>query len=129
MKEYQEKKQFKKIIYSNWILGLMFIFLVFIGYFAIKAHSRSNGAVFKNKEIETQSAKLQKRNAELEADISRLSGGAGLEEEIRKRFNVTKPGEKVLIIVDKSLKTDKIIDDKNSGGFLSKIWSGIKNIF
>lgn len=71
---------------------------------------------------------MEKRKAALEAEAVKISTESGLEEEIRGKFSVKKPGEEVLTIMDKSPGDDKI----NLGadkGFFGKIWEFVKNIF
>lgn len=45
---------------------------------------------------------LQLKKTGLEREINSLSTERGIEEELRRRFQVVKPGEQVLVIVDKN---------------------------
>ena len=129
MREFQEKRKFKKIVYSVWlqaILGIIFLALIFL---TVKVYKKSRISADKSEEIKEEMAKLEKRNAELAAEAARLESESGREEEIRKRFDVAKPGEKILVIVDKIGEDVKINGAENKGGFFSRIWRWVKNWF
>ena len=129
MREFQEKRKFKKIVYSVWlqaILGIIFLALVFS---AVKVYKKSRLSVKKFQEIKEEMAGLEKRNAELAAEAARLESESGREGEIRKRFDVAKPGEKIIVIVDKIGEDVKINGAENKGGFFSRIWRWVKNWF
>src|SRR3989344_1624913 len=129
MREFQEKRKFKKIVYSVWlqaILGIIFLALIFL---TVKVYKKSRISADKSEEIKEEMAKLEKRNAELAAEAARLESESGREEEIRKRFDVAKPGEKILVIVDKIGEDVKINGAENKGGFFSLFWPLVKNWF
>lgn len=126
MREFQEKRKFKKIIYSpsfQFFFGLIVVFLVFS---AVKSYKKSEINANKAKETRKEILALEKRNAELTADIASLESESGKESEIRKRFDVAKPGEKILIIVDKNSEDVKIDNAGDKSSFFSKIWRKIK---
>jgi len=129
MREFQEKRKFKKIVYSVWlqaILGIIFLALVFS---AVKVYKKSRISVQKFQEIKEEMAGLEKRNAELAAKAARLESESGREGEIRKRFDVAKPGEKILVIVDKNSEDVKINGANVKTGFFPGIWRWVKNWF
>ena len=129
MREFQEKRKFKKIIYSGWllmILGIIFLALVFS---TVKVYKKSRISAKKSEEIKEEIIKLEKRNAELVAEATRLESESGKEGEIRKRFDVAKPGEKILVIIDKNSEDVKINGEENKIGFFSKIWRWAKRLF
>ena len=129
MREFQEKRKFKKIVYSGWLqifLGIVLLALVFP---AIKVYKKSRLSVKKFQEIKEEMAGLEKRNAELAAEAARLESESGREGEIRKRFDVAKPGEKIIVIVDKNSEEVKINGAENKGGFFSRTWRWMKSWF
>ena len=129
MREFQEKRKFKKIVYSVWlqaILGIIFLALVFS---AVKVYKKSRISVQKFQEIKEERAGLEKRNAELAAEAARLESESGQEREIRKRFDVAKPGEKIIVIVDKTSEDVKISGANVKTGFFPGIWRWVKNWF
>ena len=129
MREFQEKRKFKKLIYSGWLqifLGIVLLALIFP---TVKVYKKSRISADKAEEIKEEMAKLEKRNAELAAEATRLESESGEEGEIRKRFDVAKPGEKILVIVDKTSEDVKINGSDNNVGFFFRIWQRLKNWF
>ena len=97
-------------------------------FFHRKSVQKSRINVQKSEEIKEELVKLETRNAELAAEAARLGSESGKEGEIRKRFDVVKPGEKILVIVDKNSEDVKINGEINNIGFFSKIWHWIKKL-
>ena len=58
---------------------------------AVRAEERET-----REELET----LLARKVFLEAEVARLSSGRGIEEEVRTKFPVSRPGEEVIVVVD-----------------------------
>jgi len=68
---------------------------------------------------------IKKREGNLESQIETLKTPEGIEEEIRSKFNVVKPGEQVILIVPEE-KKDEVAPEPS---FFGKIWLKIKGIF
>lgn len=121
MIDFQQRRQFKKIFYSK-VSFLILIFLVFFmgkatyGIYKKSMISASNYAA-----VEKSYQNLRNRKDMLESEIDRLQTEKGVEEEIRSRFSVAKPGETVVTIVKGSSTQDNI--NKPEAGFWSKFWS------
>jgi cell division protein FtsB len=128
MREFQEKRKLRKVIFSRKVLVLLALVLVFLMYSTGKVYFKSRNAVLKNEEIKKEMADLEQRKSDLQKEINRLQSESGIEEEVRKKFNVQKPGENTLVIVEKNNENDKI-NQEASPGFFSKIWKWIKNIW
>ena len=129
MREFQDKRKFKKIIYSRSFQAVFGLLLVFLIFSTIKAYKKSERGANKAEETRKEILILEKRNTELLADIASLESDSGKESEIRKRFDVAKPGEKILIIVDKNNEDVNINNAEIKIGFFSKIWRGVKGLF
>lgn len=128
MREYQEKKKIRKIIYSKWGFIFLFVVLTALVFSTSKIYVKSRNAALKNEEISAALIELENRGLELESEIKRLQSESGIEGEIRKRFNMGKPEEKVILIVDKNDENNKI-NQEETGNFLLKAWRAIKKIF
>jgi len=129
MREFQEKRKFKKIVYSVWLQIFLGIVLLALIFSTVKVYKKSRLSADKSKEIKEELASLEKRNAELAAEAARLESESGREGEIRKRFDVAKPGEKIIVIVDKIGEDVNINGAENKGGFFSRFWRWVKNWF
>ncbi len=128
MQEFQEKRKLRKIIFSRKVLVLLAFVSAFLIFSTVKVYIKSRNAVSKNEEVKKEVAVLEQRKSELEKEIARLQSMSGAEEEVRKKFNVQKPGEEALVIVEKNNENDKI-NQGESSGFFTKIWNFIKNLF
>ena len=121
----QERRKIKKILHSNTALAILAVLFVILSISVIKMYSRNRIASAKYNEVRQQLEDLQARKAQLESDIARFKSGEGMDEEIRKKFNVAKPGEHILVIVDKNKENDKMDNVAGGGGFFSRIWGWI----
>ncbi|RJQ31299.1 hypothetical protein C4572_02600 [Candidatus Parcubacteria bacterium] len=128
MREFQEKKKFKRILYSKWVFIGLAVVLGLLLFSTFKVYRTSKRSLAKNEDIKRQLAEMEIRKNEMEERISVLESDSGREEEIRRRFNVAKPGEKMLVILDKTGQDVKISEEEKAG-FFSRAWSGFKNLF
>ena len=108
------------------ILGIVFLALVFS---TVKVYKKSRINVQKSEEIKEELVKLETRNAELAAEAARLGSESGKEREIRKRFDVAKPGEKILVIIDKNSEDVKINGEDVKAGFFYRLWRWVERFF
>ncbi len=127
MREYQDKKRRRKIIYSGPVLTGLLVVLVFLLISLWGIFQKSREALrLKNESLE-EKRELDSRSASLKEEVDRLASDAGKEEAIRKRFSVKKPGEEVLVIIQNDKKEEG--DGDTEAGFFNKIWQGVRNFF
>jgi cell division protein FtsB len=62
-----------------------------------------------------ENVELKKREKMLSSEIERLKTKEGIEEEIRNKFNVVKPGEHLVVIVDDASTSKNETTEKNTG--------------
>ena len=100
MEDYKAKQRIRKKIYSPWV----FIILLVITVVLIKG---AWGVFFKQQEsaqnldkVRAELAKAEQREAELETHVSYLKTEEGIEEEIRDKYSVARPGEELVLIVE-----------------------------
>lgn len=67
---------------------------------------------------------LRARETNLNKEIERLNTTEGIEESVRDKFQVVKPGEKMVIIVDDDKKENPSDEQKDHG-----FWAWIKRLF
>jgi cell division protein FtsB len=124
MFNYQQKKQIRKVIYSKITLLILFILIIIL--------SKAYYGIYKKQIISNQNLKIVKeefdslksRKDVLEFEINKLNTEEGLEREIRSKFNVSKPGEVVVNIVDENKNNDLDIVVKDVG-FWDRIFKKI----
>ncbi len=127
MREFQERRIWRKIIFSRIVLLFLSAVLFFTAYSTIKIYLKSRESVSVNEMIQKEAEEMTAKKKDLSAAISRLESPAGEEEEIRKRFPVQKPGEKSVIIIEEETKADLYAQSEKS--FFQKIWQFVKDIF
>lgn len=66
---------------------------------------------------------LQERNNALEISLERLKSSQGIEDEVRQKYAVARPGEEVVVVVDASDKKGKNEDEVQEKSFLQRIVS------
>ena len=67
---------------------------------------------------------LKTRDTMLGSEINRLNTDTGIEEEIRSKFDVAKPGETVVTVINSSGSLP--VNVGNSNGFWSNLWGMFK---
>ncbi len=111
--------------HSPLALGILFFLIILFAYNMI-------GLVKKERETNRNKAselnkieELRKREQSLTTDIDKLNTDQGIEESIRDKFQVVKPGEKMVVIIDEKentiLPSDTTIDHS--------FWGYIKRMF
>lgn len=69
--------------------------------------------------------RLEKRFATIQEQTDVLRNDAGIEAEIRTKFDVAKRGEGVIVIVEKELP----IPQEEKKGILKKFWDSVTGVF
>lgn len=102
MSDFKNKKKIKKLIYSKISLLIALAIVVFMSMSTYNIYKKYRESYENKKSAMGELKSLEQRNKELSSRIERLNTNRGLEEEIRKKFNVAKEGEGVVVIVPKS---------------------------
>lgn len=124
MMEFQEKRRVKKALYSKITLVLL-LFLLFIilrgvwGVYQKQKYTKDN-----LEKVEDNLAELKEREERLSAEIDWLKTENGMEQEIREKYGLVKPGEEVIIIVDK--KDINLVDNSENLSFWQKVLIWLK---
>ena len=124
MKEFKKKNK-----YNFWssplvlvVLLILFVFLAYKVIILIEVEKETDHKkILAQKEIEI----LWGREKSLNEDIAKMQTEEGIEDTIRGKFQVTKPGEKMITIVDEQDKNDEIKENLRQHNF----WEWIKGIF
>ena len=112
----------QRIIFSVPFLVLLFIIclIFFISTARIYFQSRKISLERRGKEILLQAEK--EKNKKIEEQITKLRTPEGMEKILRKNFQIKKPGEKVIVILDPE-KPKNDASNQNGGG----LWSAVLN--
>src|SRR3989344_8425173 len=112
----RRNKKIKQLLI--WVLLIILIF--WAGSGAWNGYKKNSIIKKTHKEAQLELQTLILRQEELNKKLDLLSTDRGVEEELRTKFQIVKPGEKAVIIVDGKSDIEK---NENSEG----MWSRIKN--
>lgn len=104
---FQERKKFRKVLYSKATLLVLLGVSIFVTRGAWQVYQKAAIARAERVEAERSLAELDARTEGFEASIARLKSEQGIEEEIRQKFTVARPNEEVVVIVDETDKKSK----------------------
>ena len=124
MSDFQQKKQFKKIFYSKMSFVILFVLVIFLAKATYNIYKKSQLSADNYAETKRDYESLKARKEMLESEIGRLKTDNGVEEEIRSKFNVAKPGETVVVVINGSSSSST--DAKN---YHKSFWSSFLEIF
>jgi len=116
------RRTWRKLLAYGVFLLLLFIFgALYQGLW--RSYERRSGFVVEQDRLAAELAELEERKSELERLIASLKTERGLEEEVRTKFQVSKPGEKTVILVEPDAKVGEEDDADESW------WQWVKNLF
>ncbi len=100
MRDLQERKRLRDILRSPVVATLLFIALLFLLEGNYGVFKKNQLAKAGRDESDQRLILLKKNRDRLTASLEKLKTGRGVEEELRDKFQITKSGEGVLIVVD-----------------------------
>ncbi len=126
MREFQQRNRYKKYLYSKLVIFLLFVFLLMLGRATLNIYKKEKDSRVELERIEEQKAELEGRFNDIKAKAEHIQADAGIEAEIRKKFDVVKEGEGVIVIVEKELPLEVEQEKKN---VLQRFWDSVKGVF
>ena len=123
MREFKQRQKIKNRIYSKYTIAFLFLVLTLLvnGTWGIFSKMRESKGKLEASQGRYESVK--KRHEALDSQIKHLGTETGLEEEIRTRYNLSREGENVIVLVDNKDIIDDSDANKDNGGFWSKMSS------
>lgn len=101
MRDFQGRKKWHRIFRSDFFSFVLLVVVLLLLKSVWGVYKKDYMARINRQEAEIALANLKNKQAGLEKEIARLETDRGVEEELRRRFQVVRPGEQVLVIVDK----------------------------
>lgn len=110
--------------HSPFVLIVLFAFLVLFGYNMIGLIGKERETSNKKELVLSQIDAMKQREKELIKNTAKLETEEGKEEIIREKYQVSKEGEKIIIIVDEENNRLIKTEDKDHGfvGWIKKIF-------
>ncbi len=120
MAEFQKNKGWQNILYSKLTLTVLAIFVIIFSYNMVGIVKHSIETTKEKNLAEQKITDLKAEQDKLNAEIDSLKTDTGVEENIRDKFHLAKPGEGLVVIV--SPKDEPAPLRQN-------FWQFLKNIF
>lgn len=99
MLDFHEKRKLKRYLYSYYTAGFLALLSIPLGLSVYERFVVERAMAEKQAAAAEELQELQGRAAALESEVKRLQSARGVEEELRDRFEVSKEGEQVVIII------------------------------
>ncbi len=126
MKEFQEKRRRRRMLYSKFSVVFMFFIVIVMARATWGVYQKEKESKVNMQLTDNSLAELQARHDLLGQQVEQLETPSGQEEAIREKYQVEKPGEQVVIIVN---ATSGVAVPDEGQGVLQKIWDGFVHIF
>jgi cell division protein FtsB len=123
MREFQVKKKVRRVVFSKWIVALMVLVFLFLAKATWNLYQKNIESAANVVNANRELARLEDRQQTLQTEIERLSTDEGVEQEIRTKYSVSKPGEQLIVIVDEEASSTPEIAQPESW------WDKFKNLF
>lgn len=122
MLEFQEKRKVRKFLYSKITLVILAIIIILLLVSVFNVYKKQK--VTRDNLAKTRSVLvgLEARERMLSSEIERLGTVNGIEKEIREKYDMVKPGEEVIVIIDSNSENSTSITPVSTS-----LWQKIKN--
>jgi cell division protein FtsB len=115
MVDFQQKKNIRKVMYSRITIFIFFIIVIFLVRAVYDIYKKERMSAKSVASVEENYNDLKNRQNMLKSEIERLNTDKGIEEEIRSKFSVAKPGETVVVVIDSSSSTSTDSESAEKG--------------
>lgn len=105
------------------LLGVLVLFTCLLFSSIYSLHVKKKQMSILRDEAKNELAKIDKKTGDVTADMQVLDTVHGREKIIREKYNVKKPGERVIVVSDPSQKEDGVKATKTD------IWYSITHFF
>lgn len=100
MREYQRKRKIRQALYSRPALAALLLLIALMGKATWGVYEKERESRKQLQLVEAELRALAAREDLLQDDITRLKTPEGIETEIREQFQVAKPGERMVVLVE-----------------------------
>ncbi len=100
MKSFQDRQRSRDIFNSPAVAVFLLIVVVFLVRSDYDVYKKNQIAEINRSESDRRLSLLKEQNDRLVASLAKIKTDRGVEEELRNKFQIMKPGEEVLVVVD-----------------------------
>ena len=104
MFDFYQKRKLRAFLNSPFTQGLILVLALWVGWSAYVRYDIAMEMKERRVAAEQEAAALETRRNELEQRVRYLESERGMEAEMRRQFDVTLPGEQVVVIVEDESK-------------------------
>jgi len=127
MLDFRKKKKMNTSLYSKGVLFIFIIIIIFLANATWNVYQNYKEAKINEYRVSSRLGEVEKRESEIIEKIDKLSTERGMEEELRKRFDVAKEGENIIIVVEPDGVESGESGNINVGN--TGFWDKFMNIF
>ena len=106
MLQFYQKRTWRIIISSPLAIIVLVLMLFFLARIVYERYTIERAMATRRLESELRLESLVERKAQLQQKVEYLSNDRGIEAEMRLNFDVARPGEQVVIILDKETEAE-----------------------
>jgi cell division protein FtsB len=106
MLQFYQKRSLRGWLHTPPVLAILGVVILFMMTVVYQRYTIEQEMVDRREEAEANLRALEERRAELEKKVEYLSNERGIEAEMRRNFDVARPGEQVVIILDDEKKPE-----------------------
>jgi len=100
MFDFHEKRKLKSYLYSKPTIIALFVVAAFVSTSVFTRFGVEREMAAKREAVARELQDLETQANALESQVGRLKSERGIEEEIRNRYQVSKKGEQVVVVLD-----------------------------
>ena|SRR3989344_1782075 len=125
LRGFQERKILRRVVFSVPVVLALWGIVIWVAWNTIALWEVKMKISQRNNGVAKELTNAKESREAIEQKTESLKSEYGIDLEARSKFNLTKPGEKVVVFADEQNK--KNIDDKNKN-LLGSIWSSLTDL-
>ena len=126
MAELQKNRDSKNIWHSPLVLFVLLCIVLVFSYNMIGLIKKAHQTAKEKNVVLQQINDLNQRQTSLQTNINQLQNDAGVEQTIRNKYELVKPGEQMVVIVDPTTSNSS---NQSEASKPISFWSWLKSIF
>jgi cell division protein FtsB len=122
---FQGRRTLRYVFNSPITLVVLIIAVALLSRSVFDIYKRNQMATINRVDTDKKLSELEAKKDRLATEIEKLKTNRGVEEELRNKFQITKDGERVLVIVDETrpagvVNTEVPVESPSPDGFIKR---------
>lgn len=126
LRGFQEKKMARKVLFSVPVAIFLWVVVLWVAWKSVSLWSAKSELDRSLESLKAEIETAEESTKNIEKKMESLRSEYGIDLEARGKFNLTKPGEKVVIFAEEKENNKSSADNKN---FFASIADWLTNIF